>query len=621
MVFFITRILKYFLLITILMSFFFCNKNNNNEQKLNGSVYIKKIKSLDSEIPRNCDTFSEKINIPSSISGNKNLMDGEIFDYCIPFQNNIEFSKESKAGLSLGYIDNLPMVFLNGKIIYTYNPNSPDHIFYYEKELFLEIDSNLITKDNILIIRIVPTFKRENGMGIYGGNIRLSNINNLIQWNTIYKMYNFGKVVLYFGTSLLYLTLFLGRNKEKSFLFFGIFLFIVGIYFSSKLEIKFDIGINLFQIKKIEYLSLVFLLPSLNLFLLSILQKSLFHWMTVYSFFVVLIFSILFMFIKDLKTIDEINHIYHVPFILLSLSFSILVVLNEIRSKNIRAFPIFVILIIPFLLSIFNILNSAFLIIPSVMNFTLGGDSIFILVVSMTIYVARGFYKLQSNLDLTIKKEESLRKTFQLYVPPKDLEKILKSYDNKSGLSEIGEVQKTIILFCDIREFTTLSEKMTPNEVVSFLNSYFTLFNSIIIEKGGVIDKLIGDCIMARFDDNLEKEAIETALLLQAHIKRFNSERKKNRQKPISHGVGVSMGEVVVGNIGSVNKMDYTVIGDAVNIASRLESLTKFYGVDIIVTENLYRSTKPFFYFREIDKIRVKGKKKTSRIYQPISPK
>jgi adenylate cyclase len=137
---------------------------------------------------------------------------------------------------------------------------------------------------------------------------------------------------------------------------------------------------------------------------------------------------------------------------------------------------------------------------------------------------------------------------------------------------------------------------MTPNEVVSFLNSYFSLFNSIIIEKGGVIDKLIGDCIMARFDDNLEKEAIETALLLQAHIKRFNSDRKKNRQKPISHGVGVSMGEVVVGNIGSVNKMDYTVIGDAVNLASRLESLTKYYGVDIIVTENLYRSTKQFFY-------------------------
>jgi adenylate cyclase len=162
---------------------------------------------------------------------------------------------------------------------------------------------------------------------------------------------------------------------------------------------------------------------------------------------------------------------------------------------------------------------------------------------------------------------------------------------------------------------------MSPNELVQFLNSYFTLFNSIIIEKGGVIDKLIGDCIMARFDSHLEKEAIETALLLQAHIKRFNGERKKKRQKPIYHGVGLSMGNVVVGNIGSVNKMDYTVIGDAVNLASRLESLTKYYGVEILITENLYRTTKQYFYFREIDKIRVKGKKRASRIFQPISQK
>lgn len=621
MVFIKSTFLKKIFLLLIIFIITTCSRISNSEQKLNGTVYIKKIQSVDTEFSSNCDTYSEKIVIPSSISGNKNLMDGEIFEYCIPFESENNFHNEFKIGLSLGYIDNFPIVYLNGKKIYSYNTKILDEVFYYEKELFFEVDSDLIKNNNILIIRVIPIFKRENGMGLYGGNIRITNLSELIKWNTIYKMYNFGKVVLYFGTSLLYLTLFLGRKKEKSFLFFGIFLFIVGLYFSTKLEIKFDIGMNLHQIKKIEYLSLVYLLPSLNLFLLSILKKSLFHWISAYSTCVVIIFSLFFILINDLKIIDEINHIYHVPFILLSLSFSIIIVLNEIRDRNKRAIPIFVILFIPFLLSIFNILNSAFLLIPSVMNFTLGGDSVFILVVSMTIYVSRGFYKLQSNLDLTIIKEESLRKTFQLYVPPKDLEKILKSYDNISGLSEIGEVQKTIILFCDIREFTTLSEKMTPNEVVSFLNSYFTLFNSIIIEKGGVIDKLIGDCIMARFDNDLEKEAIETALLLQAHIKRFNSERKKKRQKPISHGVGVSMGEVVVGNIGSVNKMDYTVIGDAVNIASRLEGLTKFYGVDIIVTENLYRSTKPFFYFREIDKIRVKGKRKASRIYQPIAPK
>ena len=163
------------------MSFLFCNKQKINEQKLNGSVFIKKIQSINSEIPNNCDTYSEKINIPSSISGNKNLVDGEIFEYCIPFQTEIQFSNDSKAGLSLGYIDNLPMVYLNGKLIYSYNPNSIDHIFYYEKELFFEIDSNLISKNNISIRK-----KIDENNNIIRKKIDENNINTNIKLDELF---------------------------------------------------------------------------------------------------------------------------------------------------------------------------------------------------------------------------------------------------------------------------------------------------------------------------------------------------------------------------------------------------------------------------------------------------
>jgi class 3 adenylate cyclase len=598
-----------------------CTKDKDPEIRMNGLAYVQKIPSFEEPVPQLCSEFSEKILVPSSLSANKKLSDGTYFEYCIQFSGDILLDKINRTAMSLGYIDNFPMVYLNGEKIYSYENENPQEIYKYEKELIFEFNRFLIKKDNILIVRLKPIFLRENGMGIFGGILRISSIDQLAKWNNRYKIYNFGKVVLYFGTSLLFVTLFWGRRREYSFLYFGIFLFIVGLYFSTKLELKYDLGLNLYLLKKLEYISLSMLVPSLNFFLPAILHRKLPTWLLIYNLFVTLLFSGVFFFLKELKFIDEINHIYHVPFILLSLILSLVIIISEIREKNKRAIPILLIIIIPYSMSMFHILNSAFLIFPSVMNVSIGGDSIFILVVCMTIYVAIGFYKLQKNLDITNRKEESLRRTFQLYVPPKDLEKILKSYDSNFKINDIGEVQKIIILFCDIREFTTISEKMSPNELVQFLNSYFTYFNSIIIEKGGVIDKLIGDCIMARFDSHLEKEAVETALLLQAHIKRFNGDRKKKRLKPISHGVGLSMGDVVVGNIGSVNKMDFTVIGDAVNLASRLESLTKFYGVEILITENLYRTTKQYFYYREIDKIRVKGKKRASRIFQPISPK
>ena len=620
----LNQISNLFFLVLLILNIFIvgCKNVENFEVQLGNKIYVEPISENTEKIDKKCEEYEYIVNLPSSLSTLKILKDFKKFQYCINFDSDLPVPSNGKMGLNLGYIDNFPIIYLNDVNVYSFNPRNTEEILYYEKELIINFDSSLLKdKNNKLEVIVVPIFRRENGMGIYGGNLKIAYSEYLLKWNSIYKIYNFAKVVLFFGTSLLFFTLFLGRKKENSFFFFSIFLTIVGFYFLSKLELKYDLGLNLFILKKMEYISLTLIIPSLNFFLPSILNISFKHWITGYNIIIIFIFTGLFSLINDLQTIDNINHIYHVPIILFSLFISIILVFSEIKKKNKRAIPIFIILFIPFCLSLFHIINSAFLIFPKIMNFSLGGDSILLMVISMTIYVAIGFYKLQKNLDHTILREESLRRTFQLYVPPKDLEKILKSYDNEFQLNDIAEVQKIIILFCDIRDFTSITEKMPPGEVVAFLNSYFTLFNSIIIEKGGVIDKLIGDCIMARFDSNLEKEAIETALLLQAHMKRFNGERKKKRQRLIYHGVGVSMGEVVIGNIGSVNKMDFTVIGDSVNLASRLESLTKFYGVDIIVTENLYRSTKNFFYYREIDKIRVKGKKRATRIFQPISQK
>lgn len=584
------------------------------------SAKLKIIHAGNWEPKNSCEDYGIEVSIPSTLSRYFQLRDAEELAYCIEI--NIEnpkiFEEKNSPGLSLGYIDNYPQIFLNGNTIHNSDLNNNFEYYNYEKLRYYKISPNILLKKNIIEIKFKPSIIRENGMGIYAGRLYIDLYENIDTKSNIYKFYSISKVVLFFGTSLLFFTLYLGRKREKSYLFFSLFLFTSSIYFFSKLEMRYEIGINLYILKKIEYMSLALIIPMLNFFLPSILNLTTKSFLSIYNFVVIIIFIFIFSINDNVKSLDEINHIYHIPIILFSLFLSILLVLTEIKKKNKRSVAIFFILFIPFILSLIHILNSSFLFIPEIMNFSLGGDSILILVICMTIYVAIGFYRLQKNLDSTIQKEEFLRKTFQLYVPPKDLASILKGYDEGIQMSEIAENKKMIILFCDIREFTGISEKMSPEEIVSFLNEYFTFFNSIIIEKGGVIDKLIGDCIMARFDSEDEVAALETALLLKAHLKRYNSERKKRRQKIIQHGIGLSMGSVVIGNIGSMNKMDYTVIGDAVNLASRLESLTKYYGIDILVSENLYRSTKKEFYFREIDKIRVKGKRKITRIYQPL---
>lgn len=614
------KLVKIPIIVIILFLLSFCEPFDMNSIRLPDNAYVKMVDTEEYTPQASCEQYPDGVKFPSSLSSNPRFKNWKRFAYCIKFDiSNPEFFHEKKMGLDLGYIDNLPVIYLNGELLYKSEPEL--EYYNYEKHRIFSVSGKFLKENNFLEIYVEPLNFRENGMGIYAGNIYMDELKNIEIRDTRLKFYNISKVVLFFGTSLLFFTLFLGRKREVSYLFFSLFLFSSSIYFFTKLELKYDIGINLFLMKKFEYISLSMIMPLLNFFLLSILNVSIKNYISTINVIFIITFSGVFLFTGNVVSLDEINHIYHIPVVLFSLFLSIVLVITEIFRNNKRSLPIFFILLIPFILSLFHILNSSFLFLPEIMNFSLGGDSILILVVCMTIYVAIGFYKLQKNLDFTIQKEEFLRKTFQLYVPPKDLATIMKGSDQGFEMIEIAENKKMIILFCDIRDFTSISEKMNPEELVKFLNDYFTYFNSIIIDKGGVIDKLIGDCIMARFDEEDNIAAIETALLMRAHLKKWNVERKKNRQKIINHGIGLAMGNVVVGNIGSVNKMDYTVIGDSVNLASRLESLTKFYGIDILVSDNLYRSTKKEFYFREIDKIKVVGKSKITRVYQPLGIK
>lgn len=180
------------------------------------------------------------------------------------------------------------------------------------------------------------------------------------------------------------------------------------------------------------------------------------------------------------------------------------------------------------------------------------------------------------------------------------------------------QVQREMtILFSDIRSFTALSESMMPQENFNFLNAYLSRVSPIIREHHGFIDKYIGDAMMALFPDKVE-DALQAAIAMRQAVSRYNVQREAQGRKPIEIGIGLHKGWLMLGTIGEQERMEGTVISDAVNLASRLEGLTKLYGVSIIVSEqalfSLYRPTR--YTFRFLDRVQVQGKKETVAVFE-----
>jgi adenylate cyclase len=211
-----------------------------------------------------------------------------------------------------------------------------------------------------------------------------------------------------------------------------------------------------------------------------------------------------------------------------------------------------------------------------------------------------------------------LKKAFSSYVSDKLVGQII---ENPDLLKLGGEKKYITMLFSDIRGFTTLSEQVTPEQLVELLNEYFTPMTNIVLKNNGTLDKYIGDAIMALFNVPVNVEEHEyfgclTALEMIESLDKLNNDFKKKGFPAIDIGIGLNTGYAVVGNMGTDTRFDYTAIGDSVNLASRLEGTNKFFGTRIIVSEFTYEKVKDRFKFRMLDKIRVKGKVEGITIYE-----
>jgi adenylate cyclase len=220
-----------------------------------------------------------------------------------------------------------------------------------------------------------------------------------------------------------------------------------------------------------------------------------------------------------------------------------------------------------------------------------------------------------------LKERDRLRETFGRYVTRQVADHLMKGNVNLGG-----ELVPVTVLFSDIRSFSTISETMDPRAVLDFLNEYFAGMVESVLHHHGVVDKFIGDAIMAVFgapvpepDDALN--AIRAALEMRERLEQINATFQARGLPEIRAGIGLHSGQVVAGNMGHVERMEYTVIGDAVNLASRLEGMTKELACDVILSEDLYSQVKDAVDAEPLKRIKVKGRDQDVMVYRLVGLK
>ncbi len=222
---------------------------------------------------------------------------------------------------------------------------------------------------------------------------------------------------------------------------------------------------------------------------------------------------------------------------------------------------------------------------------------------------------------LSLQEKKMLRGAFAYYVPESVIQDIV---NNPEKLKLGGEERVVTVMFTDVAGFTTISEALKPRELVGLLNEYLTEMTDIVIKNNGVIDKYEGDAIMAEFGvpvhfDTHARAACSAALEMQKKLRLMRKSWAKRGMPELSARVGINTGEVIVGNMGSRDVFDYTVMGDHVNLGARLEGANKFYGTHIMISEFTYAQVKDYFLTRPLDFIRVKGKNKPVEVFELVA--
>lgn len=421
--------------------------------------------------------------------------------------------------------------------------------------------------------------------------------------------------VLLFAISLFFVFFFIKRRKEIETLFFaGASLAVctaLGLHFIENKYAMVPISSN--NILLLTQLGLIAFPPFLSLFLHQYIQSKVNIKRLIFTLLVPTIAMILLFMCKSRYEILQCRNI----FLIIILFFIIDAIVFSMKNlhKNRKKALTFLYAMAPlFILGIHDVLAFGLRLFPNSVPLYIYGLPMLLIVIAIQL-INRFVNSLSETEELNVTLT-TMTQSFARFVPGEFLQ-----YLQKQSILEVmlGDAILTsmTVLFMDIRNFTTLSEKLKPQEILSFLNSFLKNFQPVISQYNGVIDKFIGDAIMALYATN-SSLAVKSAIYMREQLKEYNKYRMNKNYEPIDFGIGINSGDVVLGTVGSIDRMDTTVIGDTVNMAERMEELTKIYKVPIIISENSYMSLEKShnFHIRKIDIIKFLGKKTPIGVYE-----
>lgn len=418
----------------------------------------------------------------------------------------------------------------------------------------------------------------------------------------------FNAVYIFFG--LYHLFFFVRWTEKKYNLYFGVFSISISTYFLAFSNAAFEIFSDTRGLLYLAYVSQPIALLSFILFLFDYFYPSKafskFIKYTIFSnVFIILAFSIFtvnfyltFLYLWYILIISQILYIFYF-------------IINATRKGLKDAIPMASSILIILLVVIWEILDT----IIFQTGIRLLQFAYFAFIISMVIILANRFIEInwetrRLNIELTHQRD-----SFSKFVPTQFLDLLGKKSAKDISLGEC-KLQEMTILFADIRDFTSLSESMSPEENFKFINSYLKKMSPVIEQNNGFIDKFIGDAIMAIF--HLPEEGLNAAVAMHNELNVLNQSRIASNYRPLRIGIGLNTGMLMMGTIGHEDRLSTTVIGDTVNLAARLESLTKEYFTPILVSEftvsKLQEDNKK--YLREIDSVIVKGKTNAVKIFE-----